>query len=412
MKFPMNQPRQSARKSIVTAFTACLCLFAAARQAPAATFVVVNTNNAGPGSLRQAITDANYSPGTNTITFQIPGAGVHSIRPASEVPRINTPIVIDGYTQPGASPNTLQLGDNAVLLIEINGFPLSGASSPIGLHIFTGNSVVRGLIIRGFRGAEICLESFGTPGNSVVEGNFIGIESSGTTSQISNGAGVEILNSSTNRIGGSSPASRNVISGKDYNILIAANPNNPSTSAAGNTIQGNYIGTDASGLLAIRNLNLAGGIVLFDNAVGNVIGGTGSGEGNLISGNSGFGVYFGSVYCYYNLVQGNLIGTDRTGTTNLGNLGGGVFVEGYGHSIGGTNAGCENVIAYNGGPGVAVGWHANWPTAIHSSILANHLYLNSALGIDLNSDGVTPNDALAEVYKLSNRTSNRVGNVF
>jgi len=87
--------------------------------APANTFAVVNTNDGGPGSLRQAILDANANAGADSISFNIPGGGVRTITPASPLPDITDSVVIDGYTQPGASPNTAATGENAVLLIEL-----------------------------------------------------------------------------------------------------------------------------------------------------------------------------------------------------------------------------------------------------------------------------------------------------
>src|SRR5579885_2666223 len=78
------------------------------------TITVTNTNDSGPGSLRQAILDANASPGTQTIAFNIPGTGVHTISPASALPGITDPVTIDGYTQTGATKNTLATGTNAV----------------------------------------------------------------------------------------------------------------------------------------------------------------------------------------------------------------------------------------------------------------------------------------------------------
>ena len=74
--------------------------------APAATFTVINTNDSGAGSLRQAILDANANPGTDLIEFNIPGTGPHTIQPISTLPTITDRVVIDGHTQPEASPNT------------------------------------------------------------------------------------------------------------------------------------------------------------------------------------------------------------------------------------------------------------------------------------------------------------------
>src|SRR5262249_51163528 len=78
-----------------------------------ATYTVINTNDAGVGSLRATIQSANNDTTLDTIAFAIPGSGVHTISPLSALPTITNPVVIDGYTQPGARPNTLANGDNA-----------------------------------------------------------------------------------------------------------------------------------------------------------------------------------------------------------------------------------------------------------------------------------------------------------
>jgi hypothetical protein len=82
--------------------------------------VVTSTNDSGPGTLRDAIQCANSIPGVDTITFNIPGSGVQTITPLTVLPDITDPVIIDGYSQPGASPNTLSNADNAVVLIELN----------------------------------------------------------------------------------------------------------------------------------------------------------------------------------------------------------------------------------------------------------------------------------------------------
>src|SRR5205823_6177876 len=127
------------------------------------------TNDSGAGSLRQAITDANANTGTDTIAFNIAGAGVHTITPTTALPVITAPVIIDGYTQPGASMNTLANGDNAVLLIELDGTNAGGVIS--GLTITAGSSTVRGLVINRFTNHGIDLQ---TNGGNVVTGNFIG----------------------------------------------------------------------------------------------------------------------------------------------------------------------------------------------------------------------------------------------
>ena len=114
-------------------------------------FVVLNTNDSGAGSLRQAILDANAVVGVQTISFDIPGSGVQTIAPTSDLPAISDPVIIDGYTQPGASPNTLQSGDNAVLLIELSGSHVgTNSATASGLLLTGGGSTVEGLVINDF----------------------------------------------------------------------------------------------------------------------------------------------------------------------------------------------------------------------------------------------------------------------
>ncbi|MDQ3117470.1 MAG: hypothetical protein M3Q86_12830, partial [Verrucomicrobiota bacterium] len=112
----------------------------------AATFTVTNTDDSGPGSFRQAIEDANAAAGADTIAFNIPGGGVHTITPASALPSITETVTIDGYTQPGTSANTLDEGNNAVLLIEINGTTGGGR----GLILSADNVTVQGLVMNRY----------------------------------------------------------------------------------------------------------------------------------------------------------------------------------------------------------------------------------------------------------------------
>src|SRR5258708_36480769 len=93
--------------------------------AQAAPLTVINTLDSGAGSLRQAIMDANGTAGIDTIVFAIPGSGLHTIAPTSNLPTITEAVIIDGYSQAGSSANTLALGDNAVLQIEVTGTAIS-----------------------------------------------------------------------------------------------------------------------------------------------------------------------------------------------------------------------------------------------------------------------------------------------
>jgi len=308
----------------------------------AASFTVTNTNDSGPGSLRQAILDANTNPGTDTITFNIPGTGPYTIQPTSALPTITDPVIIDGYTQSGASPNTNPAGTglNTVLMIELDG---SNAGIYVaGLHISAGNSTVRGLVINRFhgygsKGIEVDMNS-----GNVIEGNFIGTDVTGTVALGNNIQGV-LINAPGNTIGGTTPVARNVISGNGASgVRISGN---------GNLVQGNFIGTDVTGTAPLGNSGR--GIFIFGS--NNTIGGTTAGARNIISGNGSNGVpgRSGVYICCgatENLVQGNFIGTDVTGTVAMGNGGCGVeiFDQASNNTIGGTTAGAGNVISGNG----------------------------------------------------------------
>lgn len=133
----------------------------------ASTFTVTNTNDAGAGSLRQAILNANASAGTDLIDFNIPGTGPHTIQPNSALPTITDPVVIDGTTEPDFAGTPI---------IELDG---TNAGEVDGLVITAGNSTVRGLVINRFLEANgIFLQ---TNGGNVIEGNFIGTDVTGTT---------------------------------------------------------------------------------------------------------------------------------------------------------------------------------------------------------------------------------------
>ena len=219
-----------------------LALCFASLSAAATTFTVINTNDSGAGSLRQAILDANGSMGADTIAFAIPGAGVHTITPATPLPTITGPVTLNGYTQSGASPNTLAVGDDAVLLIELSGLTSGGT----GIAITGGGSTVRGLVIHNFGPAM----TMNTAGGNTVAGNFIGTDPTGMIAMGNGGFGVVSITGVTNNvIGGPSAADRNLISGNagSFTVFISG------ASASGNLVQGNYIGTDASGTAALGN---------------------------------------------------------------------------------------------------------------------------------------------------------------
>jgi hypothetical protein len=314
--------------------------------AAAAIFTVTTTADSGAGSLRQAILDANASPGADTIAFAIPGAGVQTIVLASALPPVTDVVTIDGYTQAGSSPNTLPLdqGSNAVLNVEVSG---AAVTADTCLVYAADGGRIQGLTLN-----RCPLGTLQATGSVTIAGNFIGTTPAGTP--LTDGApqnrgvyaygGLTAGAAITVTIGGPNPAERNVIAGhtafslsegiRVYNFVNAV-------------IQGNLIGVDASDSYAIAN-----GVGIFCSSPGPVtIGGSGPNDGNVVAGSLAMGIHLSTSLAPY-FVRGNFIGTNAAETRALGNAGGGIdVVAGQPVLIGGTNTGEANVIAYSGGGG-------------------------------------------------------------
>jgi hypothetical protein len=268
---------------------ACLISLAIVGQrAIAATITVTTTNDSGGGSLRAAIASVNSTPGMNFINFNIPGTGPFTITPTTALTNIMNPVVIDGYTQPGSSSNTLANADNAVLQVKIVGSILDLEAS---------NSTIRGLVL-ATDGFAIQL-GYTAPG-CVVEGNFIGVDFDGITSASDTSAEGLVVRSSNNRIGGTSPGSRNIIAYHEPGIEVVQDT--MTFFATNNMIQGNFIGVDITGLNPAPN-GLNG--VQISMAPTNTIGGTVPGAGNIIGNSQGYGV--GEAMSYGDKVLGNSI---------------------------------------------------------------------------------------------------------
>jgi len=425
-----------------------VCFLTLSGNTLAATFTVTNTNDLGFGSLRQAILDANASPGADQIVFNIPGPGVHTITPLSALPALtdDAGATIDGYTQPGSSPNTLVIGDNAVLLIELTGGAFAGGfcvtlrsssnrirgivvngcgsgTGFVGIAIEDGsNNVVSGCYIGTDAAGSIAKQNIGgifidggdlnPPGaparttiggtspsernlisgnfgvgiligqgssDTLVVGNYVGTDATGGKI-VANASGVQVNVSQRSTIGGTTMGSGNLVSGNfGSGVLIL--------SAGQTIIQGNRIGTDATGSFRIPN---GTGVQIQVGTAGIVVGGNTAAAGNVISGNAFYGLrIFRPLGAP--LVAGNLIGTDVSGTAPLGNARDGVLMLSGStvDSVGGSVAG--NVIAFNGGAGVAVGADLD-DRSSGNRISGNSIHDNGSLGIDLGSDGVTAND--------------------
>ena len=276
-----------------------------------ATFTVNTTADSGPGSLRQAIIAANANGmGIDTIAFNIAGAGPHTIVVNSELPQIITPMVIDGALQPGYSGKPLIQIDRGASALNADGLTLAGGSD---------GSTIRGLSITGFtsggdKGEAIDIRS----DNNTIVGNYLGVAPDGDT-VVENRAGINLSGgASYNTIGGTTSADRNVISGNVYAGVDIYNFNTDR-----NRVIGNYIGLNADGDTVLTSGTF--GVLVWDQANNNIVGGKDPGEGNRIAGYR------------------------------------------------------EGVVVDN--------------TASNTPIIGNEIFQNREMGIDLNNDQVTYNDA-------------------
>jgi hypothetical protein len=453
----------------------------------ASSFSVTNALDSGPGSLREAILDANANPGPDLITFAI-GSGVKTIVPASPLPTVTDPVTIDGTTQPGFASSPI---------IELNG--VAGVRD--GLSILAGNSTVRGMVINRFSGSGIVLQE---GGSNWITGNFIGTDVTGTLNYGNSDCGLALYASCANHIGGTNVVDRNLISGNvndgvllsvgacsnliegniiglnvagtlrlgnsGHGIHCASSTDNiiggsvpgarnvsSGNGGAGvrlddhadrNGVLGNYLGTDATGTFDRGN---SGNAVTIYNSYSNTVGQPLLGAGNLLSGNGDRGIWIAQG-ASANIIQGNFIGTDFTGTKALGNSDQGILIENRtctNNLIGGAVPGARNVVSANGGSGVTLQGDDNRVqgncigtditglvplgnkicgvkiqsggsgnliggtssgeanriafnaedgirvvTGKHNSFTANLIFSNNGLGIDLEGDGATPNDPL------------------
>lgn len=232
-------------------------------------------------TLRAAIEEANNTSAADAIHFDVPGGGVKVIKPDSTYPIITQPLTIDGYTQPGASENTLAVGNNADLRIRLDG---SQAGFATGFNFTAGNSLVRGLSITGFdSSAGVTLSG---ADNATIEGNFIGTGPGGGQA-LGNAWGIYFQDhfaDNTNAtldatIGGPTPADRNVISGNSTGLEI--------TSGHDHVVTDNYVGTTKSGKSDLGNSSQ--GIDISFEATGVSIGGRRRAR-NVIAFNGGNGI--------------------------------------------------------------------------------------------------------------------------
>jgi parallel beta-helix repeat protein len=349
----------------------------------------------------------------------------------------------DGINLLMASGNVLQnnlIGTDSTGMINLG-------NTKDGVHVMDSSAnAIAGNLISGNSQNGVFITGMSTA--NLVQGNLIGLKANGTDALGNKFNGVQIFEASNNTVGGTGFRSGNVISGNGADGVAIATFSNPP--ATGNVVQGNLIGTDVSGTKEAGNqgrgvfvegatntviggttasarnvisgdtfgVNLTNGAtatlvrgnylgtditgtndlgnsfdgVLLDNAPGNTVGGTSAGAGNLISGNDRYGVHFLDTEAHDNVVQGNLIGTQADGHSALGNAVDGVFFE---------DGSDNNVIGgTDPGTGNTIAFNGRngvtvGPDAadlsLGDSILSNSIFSNVRLGIDLANDGVTAN---------------------
>jgi hypothetical protein len=307
------------------------------------TIEVTTTNDDGPGSLRQAIFDANLNPGLDLIAFHVHATGLLTIRPLSALPPITDPVSIDGFDPPG-SPGTPR--------VELDG-SLAGAGAN-GLTLDASSSTIRGLVVNRFSGAGIRVENFSVENH--IYGNFIGTDSTGKVALGNSSFGIEIEDSFLNVIGASDPGIQNVISGNAAGGVFIHG-----SAAFGNTVIGNRIGTQLDGVSPLGN---GGPGVLFDgDALLNTVGSDAPGAGNTIAFNAGTGVLIRSGAA--NIVQMNSIFANAGLGIDLG--GDGVTANDPGDRDTGandrTNYPVLTFAASNGGRTYVTGSLASRPTS-------------------------------------------------
>jgi hypothetical protein len=222
---------------------------------------------------------------------------------------------------------------------------------------------------------------------------LIGTDVTGTLALGNTAVGVS-SGGSNDLIGGASVNARNIISANGRGVDLGSGSNN--------MMQGNFIGTDITGTIALSNPNVGVNTQGTNNLIGGLTSTPGTPPGNLISGNNGgSGVILFSSSAQGNLIEGNIIGADITGTQPLGNFPGGIQINGPDNTVGGADANTRNIIAFNGGGSPMCNasnagiWVHN-SSAINNALLGNSIFSNAGLGIDLEFDGdpncIEPND--------------------
>ncbi len=423
-----------------------------------------------PGTLRWAITQADSTSGKATINFSI-GSGEATISPLTPLPTLSNPdTTIDGTTQPGYNSKT----GEPLIVLDGSSVSSTGTQTVAGLSVTGGGSTIKGLVLENFDGffepgislsgapsdiVQDCyigtgfggLTGMGNSGDGIdvaasnctiggvgvtqgnvisgnsfdgikvtanqatIQGNIIGLGADGstdiTTSGLAQFEGITLGSTVGNLIGGTKAGQGNVISGNTFDGIDIGSLGADVVTA--DVIEGNFIGTDATGLVADQDVVAITDGISITGASDNTIGGNTPAAANVISGNTQSGILLSGSGAQNNVISGNKIGVGVDGTTAVGNQGAGITVSGaLNNLIGGTTTQQGNIIANNGSSGPVAG--VNFPSGSVGSgdaILSNSIYANGAGGIflspgDNSADGVTsqPAPTLTAVASAAGQT--------
>jgi hypothetical protein len=337
-------------------------------------------------SLREAIEATNNMSGGGTIEFDIPTSengydvetGLWAIPVTSTLPLMSGgSTFIDGYSQPGALRATDTI--SASLMIVIDG---SGAGSGAnGFSITSAGNKIEGLVINQFSENGIRITGNGATDNTI-SGNHIGTDAIGTAVLSNDQNGVIITNGAQNNtIGGYTPGERNIISGNGWNGVSIY-----SSDTMSNTVSGNFIGVDANGTVDLGNTQ--DGVIIFNGAQNNTIGGNTPSERNIISGNGWNGVSICGSGTISNTISSNYIGIDASGTHGLGNTQDGVKIcdAAQNNTIGGSTPGERNVISGNGSYGIDINGSGTTGNTVSGNYIGT--VTSGMTGLGNNFDGV------------------------
>jgi CSLREA domain-containing protein len=344
--------------------------------------VAANTDTASGAAANECAAGS----GTDVIHFAIPGsdsgcdvAGACTILTGG-MPSLDTSLTIDGFTQTGAAVNTLPYASNAVLKIVVKS--AVGGGSGTGLYLNAAGITIRGLVINGGFQNGIGSQSVDGPSGAKVVGCYIGTDASGLNPAF-NTWGINVSGDDW-QIGGTAAADRNIVAAASYGMVLGT-VTNPK-------IQGNLIGVKANGTAVFTTTGATVGVTMFQITGGALFGGSAAGAGN-VQGGWGTGLYVQSMLSGTTTIQGNRIGTDGGGTIHLGNRGSAVYADASPMTIGGTGTGEANVIAFNGEEGVVIGVYSSDFAGV--KVRGNSIHDNAQavgspgrdLGIDIGTSG-------------------------